>query len=203
MPRLRNRVLPTYALCTFTEWCKYSVILHVGSPGIGGNFSCTFVLREHSTTALQAPLIVTGSLLQFLKILFLRMQLGYLSHYSDYSRGSATERFLFDSLQGKEIDLFWNRPWRILEPTKLFFSGHLRFFRGGVKVAAAWSWLLTCIWCKVKNAWNCTSTILYAFISWSFFTCYPSLTLKVLMSYIYGAPILDVSRSHTTTQHSR
>ena len=33
------------------------------------------------------------------------------------------------------------------------------------------------------------------------------LTLKLLMSYIYiyiyGAPILDVSRSHTTTQHSR
>ena len=29
------------------------------------------------------------------------------------------------------------------------------------------------------------------------------LTLRVLMSYIYGAPILDVSRSHTTTQHSR
>jgi len=30
-----------------------------------------------------------------------------------------------------------------------------------------------------------------------------SLALRVLMSYIYGAPILDVSRSHTTTQHSR
>jgi len=30
-----------------------------------------------------------------------------------------------------------------------------------------------------------------------------ALTLKRLMSYIYGAPILDVSRSHTTTQHSR
>jgi len=30
-----------------------------------------------------------------------------------------------------------------------------------------------------------------------------SITLRVLMSYIYGAPILDVSRSHTTTQHSR
>ena len=27
------------------------------------------------------------------------------------------------------------------------------------------------------------------------------LTLRRLMSYIYGAPILDVSRSHTTTQH--
>ena len=31
----------------------------------------------------------------------------------------------------------------------------------------------------------------------------PRLTLRRLMSYIYGAPILDVSRSHTTTQHSR
>jgi len=30
-----------------------------------------------------------------------------------------------------------------------------------------------------------------------------SLTLRQLMSYIYGAPILDVSRSHTTTHHSR
>jgi len=29
------------------------------------------------------------------------------------------------------------------------------------------------------------------------------LTLRRLMSNIYGAPILDVSRSHTTTQHSR
>ena len=29
------------------------------------------------------------------------------------------------------------------------------------------------------------------------------LTLRRLMSYIYGAPSLDVSRSHTTTQHSR
>ena len=30
-----------------------------------------------------------------------------------------------------------------------------------------------------------------------------SLTFRLLMSYIYGAPIFDVSRSHTTTQHSR
>ena len=29
------------------------------------------------------------------------------------------------------------------------------------------------------------------------------LTFRRLMSYIYGAPILDVFRSHTTTQHSR
>jgi len=33
------------------------------------------------------------------------------------------------------------------------------------------------------------------------FLCW--LTLRRLMSYIYGAPILDVSRSHTMTQHSR
>ena len=32
---------------------------------------------------------------------------------------------------------------------------------------------------------------------------YICLTLRLLMSYIYGAPILDVSRSHTTTHHSR
>jgi len=30
-----------------------------------------------------------------------------------------------------------------------------------------------------------------------------SLIFRLLMSYIHGAPILDVSRSHTTTQHSR
>jgi len=30
-----------------------------------------------------------------------------------------------------------------------------------------------------------------------------SLILRLLMSYIYGAPILDVSRSHTTTHRSR
>ena len=29
------------------------------------------------------------------------------------------------------------------------------------------------------------------------------LTFRLLMPYVYAAPILDVSRSHTTTQHSR
>ena len=33
-------------------------------------------------------------------------------------------------------------------------------------------------------------------------TRYKTLTLRLLMSYIYGVPILD-ARSHTTTQHSR
>jgi len=48
---------------------------------------------------------------------------------------------------------------------------------------------------------GCQSTL----CSWycdggSLFDC---LTLRSLTLYIYGAPILDVSRSHTTTQHSR
>jgi hypothetical protein len=37
----------------------------------------------------------------------------------------------------------------------------------------------------------------------SYIRSLPCLTLRLLMSYIYGAPIFDVSRSHTTTQHSR
>jgi len=41
------------------------------------------------------------------------------------------------------------------------------------------------------------------FISRYFLQLLHILTLRLLMSYIYGAPILDVSRSHTTTHHSR
>ena len=40
--------------------------------------------------------------------------------------------------------------------------------------------------------------VLYGCENWSI-----TLTLRSLTLYIYGAPILDVSRSHTTTQHSR
>ena len=47
------------------------------------------------------------------------------------------------------------------------------------------------------------SLILMVWCSGNLLTVYSFLTLRRLMSYIYGAPILDVSRSHTTTQHSR
>ena len=53
------------------------------------------------------------------------------------------------------------------------------------------------------------STCLQVYLSSSCHTFFKNsltkvcLTLRLLMSYIYGAPILDVSRSHTTTQHSR
>ena len=47
------------------------------------------------------------------------------------------------------------------------------------------------------------STLRCAFLASSPYIIILYLTLRRLMSYIYGAPILDVSRSHTTTQHSR
>jgi len=46
----------------------------------------------------------------------------------------------------------------------------------------------------------CTFSGPYVVLSIS---CSHVLTLRSLTLYIYGAPILDVSRSHTTTQHSR
>jgi len=49
-----------------------------------------------------------------------------------------------------------------------------------------------------------TNTPAFLPFLWIYLHVYSArLTLRRLMSYIYGAPILDVSRSHTTTQHSR
>ena len=48
-----------------------------------------------------------------------------------------------------------------------------------------------------KNGWANTSQ------SYITRTITLLLTLRQLMLYMYGAPILDVSRSHTTTHHSR
>ena len=51
--------------------------------------------------------------------------------------------------------------------------------------------------CCVTSYVDSTTFEVLSVVGWS------DLTLRRLMSYIYGAPILDVSRSHTTTQHSR
>ena len=51
------------------------------------------------------------------------------------------------------------------------------------------------LWCSdliTLSVWLCTSYLQQCL-----------LTLRLLMSCMYGAPILDVSRSHTTTHHSR
>ena len=58
-------------------------------------------------------------------------------------------------------------------------------------------WILTNIYNEIlSRRWTCHMENLVLEL-WQY------LTLRWLMSYIYGAPILDVSRSHTTTQHSR
>ena len=48
---------------------------------------------------------------------------------------------------------------------------------------------------------HCPHHIIYNFASIRYISL--ALTLRRLMSYIYAAPILDVSRSHKTMQHSR
>jgi hypothetical protein len=57
---------------------------------------------------------------------------------------------------------------------------------------------------RFYNVFNGVCGVLNILLEWCS-SCYirRSLTLRWLMSYIYGAPIPDVSRSHTTTQHSR
>ena len=68
---------------------------------------------------------------------------------------------------------------------------------------------------KIRIILEITYKTVWVFYLHIFYTGYPRryapdfermflmLTLRWLMSYIYGAPILDVSRIHTTTQHIR
>ena len=56
---------------------------------------------------------------------------------------------------------------------------------------------------KMTNAYTLVSCVKGGYIIQGVITSIWTLTLRLLMSYICGAPILDVSRSHTTTQHSR
>ena len=55
--------------------------------------------------------------------------------------------------------------------------------------------------CRGRSLKHFAKSFIYRSSLWNFGLTY--LTLRRLMSYICGAPILDVSRSHTTTQHSR
>ena len=90
---------------------------------------------------------------------------------------------------GEIFRTFPDRPWG---PPSLPYNGYRVFPEG--KAAGAWRWQPT------------QSSPLPLPLPWRVkdVTQYESgLTLRRLMSYIYGAPILDVSRSHTTTQHSR
>jgi len=52
---------------------------------------------------------------------------------------------------------------------------------------------------KLSEVWNIITFMVFECL----YVCLLCLTLRLLMSYIYGAPILDLSSSHTTTHHSR
>jgi len=81
----------------------------------------------------------------------------------------------------------WSAGWRPT-PIKALITKTQRMSLRGVKRRRTWR-------CLRIGTWNVLS--LYTPGASNI------LTLRWLMSYIYGAPILDVSRSHTTTQHSR
>jgi len=79
-------------------------------------------------------------------------------------------------------------------------NGHQLHFLPG-KSSGMWSWP---IFVEFKNEWNINlhlPLVVMKFKKKSYLIL--TLTLRILMSYTYGAPVLDVSRSHTTTQHSR
>ena len=52
---------------------------------------------------------------------------------------------------------------------------------------------------------NFRKIVISNFVIFSYLTTrkFAHLTLRLPMLYMYGAPILDVSKSHTTTHHSR
>ena len=76
-------------------------------------------------------------------------------------------------------------------------------FRSVMRCARSQSVLLLVWWYMIwyDMIWYIWYDMIYGMIWYDIW--YDILTLRRLTSYIYGAPILDVSRSHTTTQHSR
>ena len=117
-------------------------------------------------------------------------------------------------LDGPGIESRW---WKFIRtrldrpcyPPNLLNNGSRVSFRG--KKGPAWLWPLTAISAEVNplNAELNPICYLLALLAHHFLHVsrirVKPLTLRLLMSYIYiyGAPILDVSRSHTTTHHSR
>jgi len=138
----------------------------------------------------------------------------------------------FEFRQGQRFFSSPKRPNRLWDPPNLLISGYRRSLPEIKRLRCAYDiWNPSSA--DVKNEWSYTSSppIFLLGVDRDSFTifivpCQPDvyvplvvwgiylqtcnilfsrhyLTLRRLTSYIYGAPILDVSRSHTTTQHSR
>jgi len=87
---------------------------------------------------------------------------------------------------------------------------HYKCWYIGSVLQKAWWWLNTVETCCLNSLNPELNPICYLLaLLWAHHFLHVSrirvklLTFRLLMSYTYGAPILDVSRSHTTTQHSR
>ena len=122
-----------------------------------------------------------------------------LCQYSEEITGWTSAWSWLESQQRSDCFSSSKHPDLLRDPTNLVFNGHRETFlqnQGGRGVK-----LINDVIRSEVNNLNNTSPPPYAFMARTR-TNMP-LTLRWLMSYIYGAPILDVSRSHTTTQHSR
>jgi len=64
-------------------------------------------------------------------------------------------------------------------------------------------WISDFTWILLRDSAPCHVSTFYIQEKLKQSPLQEKLTLRLLMSYIYGAPILDVSRSYTTTHHSR
>jgi len=118
-----------------------------------------------------------------------------LQHYllpSSLSSSSSYSQHGFGPL----VDAFWSHTSRslIVSPGFSCFFDYLVLNEMYLRSVEEKSFK-TVTWWDWGKPWNTSiSRVPQMFVQ---------LTLRLLMSYIYGAPILDVSRSHTTTQHSR
>ena len=99
------------------------------------------------------------------------------------------------------------------------FEFHAHYFLPvQIQIKCGWCMIVTNVQTKFKYFYKLLCRLLENRFYWKLVTIFRDgmcsvidvhmllivcLTIRLLMSYIYGAPILDVSRSHTTTQHSR
>ena len=110
--------------------------------------------------------------------------------------------FPFRLKKGLNLTNITSQSEAILNTYLLHYFTPVIFLQDNILLYAIFSFMLNCLF-------QARSSVHFFFyenvVVTDFYRTTIALTLRRLMSYIYiyGAPILDVSRSHTTTQHSR